>query len=165
MRAAAGHVYVIAFDNGEVKVGRTTQIKVRVGQHDWAARKRGLAITDRWESPIHAEWDINEETLKRAARMLGGTPVNGTSECFTGLKWAEVADIARRLPFTPPSEIPPRPKADRRRVRISEHEKGVRLYALGIQVREAGTEDEKDSWERSSYAAACDVRKRPAEAA
>lgn len=162
---SVGHVYVIAFSNGEVKVGRSVNVKVRRWQHTSAARQRGLTVTGNWESPVHIEWDINEETLKLAAKMLGGTPIGTAREYFTGLKWAEVVNLACRLPFTSPSEVPPCPKDDRRHGLMGEREKGVRLYALGIQVRETGTEHEKDNWERSGYDSVCHVRKRPAEAA
>jgi hypothetical protein len=96
----AGHIYVIAFDNGIVKVGRTKDIPDRLRRHKGDGRKFGIAVTDSWTSPLHVEWEMNEETLKEIAARHGGTPT--CTEYFMGADYAQIASAAARLPFTSP---------------------------------------------------------------
>jgi hypothetical protein len=96
----AGYIYVIAFDNGTVKVGRTGDKKVRLNAHKSDARRYGLTVTNSWVSPLHTEWHANEDALKKIAAGLGGTPLK--AEYFSGVSFAAVADQAAGLTFTPP---------------------------------------------------------------
>lgn len=109
MISAAGHVYVIAFDNGIVKVGRTKDLRDRMRAHRGDGRKFGIEITDSWGSPLHVEWGTNEETLKELAVMHGGTPT--CTEYFKGADYAAIVSAAGRLPFTSPhgKPVPGRP--------------------------------------------------------
>lgn len=96
----AGYVYVLAFDNGTIKIGRTQNAARRLGSHKSSARSFGLTITDEWVSPLHVEWQVNENALKTIAAIAGGTPTS--PEYFNGASFAAVTEKARDLPFTPP---------------------------------------------------------------
>ncbi len=96
----AGYVYVIAFDNGMVKVGRTQDTNARFNSHEQIARSFGLKVTDRWESPRHGGWLENEQALMRLARELGGMPT--TPEYFNGVSFDALAAKARELPYESP---------------------------------------------------------------
>lgn len=106
---SAGYVYVLAFTNGTVKVGRTQDKGQRMTAHKSAARKFGLTVTDEWVSPLHAEWRANEDALKNIAAGMGGTA--HTREYFSGVDFAAVVTEAKRLTYTPPP--PPRTRVRR----------------------------------------------------
>jgi hypothetical protein len=97
---SAGCVYVLAFDNGTVKVGKTQNVGQRLNAHKSDARKFALTVTGEWVSPVHVEWNANENALKGIAASLGGTAVR--PEYFSGVGFAAVVEEARGLPFTPP---------------------------------------------------------------
>jgi hypothetical protein len=100
----AGHVYVIAFDNGMVKVGQTQNLPARFDAHERSARSFGLKLTGRWESPLHDDWLENEQALMRIARELGGQPT--TPEYFSGVSFDALAARAQELNFPPPLTEP-----------------------------------------------------------
>jgi hypothetical protein len=97
---SAGYIYVLAFDNGTVKVGRTQNTVQRMYAHKSDARKFGLTITDEWLSPLHAEWDSNELQLKYFAAGLADVPMG--REYFSNISFASVVSRATELAFTPP---------------------------------------------------------------
>jgi len=134
----AGYVYAIGFSNGDVKVGRTQHIRTRLRTHKRSARRAGLAVADCWVSPLHVEWDINEDTLKQVGIKLGGTPVS--AEYFTGLDWSEVVGMALRLPFTPPFEVPADSAGGSPQGFPSAREQAIRGAALDAQDRELATD-------------------------
>lgn len=96
-----GHIYVIAFSNGVVKVGCTRNPAKRLSDHRSQARRFGATVTDEWQSPQHAEWEENEDELIGIAYDLGGEP--RAAEYFTGIAFADVVAQARDLPFGAPS--------------------------------------------------------------
>ena len=103
-----GYVYVMAFDNGIVKVGRTQNIARRLIAHAQAAHNFGIAVTGKWVSPLHNGWIENEDALIRIAHELGARPT--TPEFFNGVSFEVLTDKARQLPFTSgvtPSRRPP----------------------------------------------------------
>jgi hypothetical protein len=104
---SAGHVYVIAFSGGTVKVGQTQNLVSRMAVHKASARNFGQTVTAFWTSPLHTEWLDNEEALKAAASELGGVPVS--SEYFSGVDFAALTERARELPFTVPDLPQPEP--------------------------------------------------------
>lgn len=140
MRFFVGHLYVLRFSNGEVKIGRTEHLTSRLRQHRDGARGRGLTVTDQWVSEPHIEFDINEEALKEVALKLGGTPVGTSREYFTGVDWAEMVTVAKRLPRTSPEEVQPRTGAERRAGLIGDREEAVRKAALDAWERETGAQ-------------------------
>jgi predicted GIY-YIG superfamily endonuclease len=101
---SAGYIYVLAFANGTVKVGRTRNVDQRLGAHKSDARKYGIAVTDQWMSPCHLEWFENEERLKKIAASLGGTA--RSKEYFGGVDFAAIVAEAQHLFFTPPPSTP-----------------------------------------------------------
>lgn len=98
---AAGYIYVLAFDNGTVKVGRTQNTDQRLNSHKSDAGKFGVTLTDHWVSPPHTEWMRNEDELKKIAAGLGGTVRR--KEYFSGVDYATLAAAAEQLTFTPPA--------------------------------------------------------------
>lgn len=99
-----GYVYVVAFDNGVVKPGRTTYPYDRLVQHKSGCRVFGAALTDWWVSPPHDGWKANEQKLIELARQLGGTPAGG-AEYFTGISYDQLVEKARALDF-PAVQVP-----------------------------------------------------------
>lgn len=147
----AGHVYVIAFDNGIVKVGRTQDVANRMGRHRGDGRKFGITLTESWSSPLHVEWEMNEETLKRLAAKYGGTPT--CAEYFQGADYAAVVDAATRLPFTHPFAI-----TKRRPMKCLKGMEGARqcvarVGALDARARE--TADETADWDGFRFFSTC----------
>ena len=108
----AGHVYVLAFDNGTVKVGQTQNATQRLNSHKSIARGFGHTVTGEWVSPLHAGWRANEDALKAIAAELGGTPAG--QEYFSGVDFTMVVDRAQRLTFEAPEAAtsPPEPDAE-----------------------------------------------------
>jgi hypothetical protein len=102
-----GHIYVMAFSNGTVKVGRSGRGAKRTDEHKRAAQKFALTVVDEWMSPAHAEWHANEDELKKIALRLGG--VQAGKEYFTGIAFADVVAGARKLTFTLPAQVQPKP--------------------------------------------------------
>lgn len=98
MNVDYGHIYVLAFDNGTVKVGRTQDVRQRLGAHRSGARKFGLTIAREWVSPCHAEWRQNEDGLKALAVTLGGIPLS--AEYFKDVDFDALAARALELPYT-----------------------------------------------------------------
>ena len=102
MKTGPGYVYVLGFDNGTVKVGRTQNTVQRLGAHKSGARKLGLTVADEWVSPPHTEWLANEDRLKAIAADLGGTALS--AEYFSGVAFAPIVEKASELTFTPAAE-------------------------------------------------------------
>jgi hypothetical protein len=104
---SGGYVYVIAFDNGVIKVGRSEKVTKRLKSHEAMARSFGIAVTAQWGSPEHDGWVENERELMRLARELGGVPI--TDEYFTGVSFDVLAASAAELAFPPPRPEAPTP--------------------------------------------------------
>jgi DNA-binding XRE family transcriptional regulator len=92
-----GYVYLIAFDNGLVKVGRTRNIERRLIAHAQAAHNFGFAVTGKWVSPRHRGWMGNEDELIRLAHELGGKQT--TPEYFKNVSFEALVERARQLSF------------------------------------------------------------------
>ena len=148
-----GHVYVVAFDNGIVKVGRTKDPANRLRTHKGDGKKFGIAVLDSWTSPLHYEWEMNEETLKALAVKYGGTPT--CAEYFQGADYASVVDAATRLPFTHPFAI-----TKRRPMKCLKGMEGVRqciarVGALDARARETADAAEPKGWSSGRYLGTC----------
>ena len=127
---SAGHVYVLAFDNGTVKVGQTQNASQRMGTHKSTARGFGLSVTGEWVSPLHTGWRANEDALKAIAADLGGT-VTG-QEYFSGVDFAAVVEKAQELTFTAPEPVVTYPA---RSADMSARDRAIRDAATEIVVR------------------------------
>jgi hypothetical protein len=101
---SGGYVYVVAFSDGTVKVGRSADATRRLKDHKATARSFGLEITSEWVSPQHRDWKENELELMRLARELGGRQNNG--EYFAGVDFGELAAAAAELIFVPAEPEP-----------------------------------------------------------
>ena len=97
----SGYVYVIAFDDGTLKVGRSQDAEVRLRTHGQTAKGFGLSVTGKWSSPEHVGWVENEAALKALAEELGG--VCRGDEWFTGVDFGELVAKAASLKFSQPS--------------------------------------------------------------
>lgn len=153
---SAGYVYALAFDSGGVKVGRTQNIKRRLRTHRCNARRFGLTVTNEWASPLHLEWNVNEETLKRLAAKLGGTPLS--PEYFNGTDYAALVSTAATLPFTPPLAKVTDARMD-----------AIRTGALDAQIRLTADAARQEWWEtfkavtkRKRYAPESEATAQPA---
>lgn len=111
----SGYVYVIAFDDGTLKVGRSQDAEIRLRTHGQTAKGFGLSVTGKWSSPEHVGWVENEAALKALAEELGG--VCRGDEWFTGVDFGELVARAANLKFSPPNrpEKAGRPTSGRRR--------------------------------------------------
>jgi len=127
---SAGHVYVLAFDNGTVKVGQTQNASQRMSTHKSTARGFGLTVTGEWVSPLHTGWRANEDALKAIAADLGGT-VTG-QEYFSGVDFAAVVEKAQELTFTAPEPVVTYPA---RSADMSARDRAIRDAATEIVVR------------------------------
>ena len=126
----AGHVYVLAFDNGTVKVGQTQNASQRMGTHKSTARGFGLSVTGEWVSPLHTGWRANEDALKAIAADLGGTPTG--QEYFSGVDFAAVVTKAQELTFTAPE---PDVTSPARTADMSARNRAIRDAATEIVAR------------------------------
>lgn len=88
---SSGHVYVILFSSGTVKVGRTRTPRVRLKAHAASARPHGVSVVSQWVSQPHASASANERKMIEHCNDTG-SPLNG-GEYFAG------ADVDRVLAF------------------------------------------------------------------
>ncbi|MEU9833253.1 hypothetical protein AB0D67_17145 [Streptosporangium sp. NPDC048047] len=94
---SAGHLYVLAFSSGTVKVGRTDSGRRRILQHRAEAARHGVELTDEWLSPAHTGWYQNERALIEHCESTGIRIGGNKSEYFTGLDFAAVRAFAESL--------------------------------------------------------------------
>ena len=148
-----GYVYVLAFDDGAVKVGRTQNSQQRLKTHRSRARRYGRTVTDSWTSPLHLEWEMNEDTLKVIAAKCGGTP--RSPEFFTGADYAAIVIKADRLPFTPPADEATESRGLRclKGREMPARECAIRVGALDAKVRELADAAHDRIW--NSLRSAC----------
>lgn len=103
-RKQHGHIYVILFSNGVIKVGQTHNSVVRLQTHESSARAFGLTIDDTWVSATHLGYQKNEQKLIQAVRDLGGSP--NSTEFFTGVDFSDVVERAAALIPSPGRRLP-----------------------------------------------------------
>jgi predicted GIY-YIG superfamily endonuclease len=60
-----GWLYVVAFSDGVIKVGRTSAAQERIKRHDWDAAKRGAKVVRWWISVKHSNLSQTESVLKQ----------------------------------------------------------------------------------------------------
>lgn len=92
-----GYVYVIGFENHLVKVGHTTNPKVRLTAIKGAANTFGTRCADTWLSPLHLEYRANEDALIAHMKRAGG--VTAQREYFTGVNFDRSVEIALTLDY------------------------------------------------------------------
>lgn len=73
---AIGHIYVVEFSSGVVKVGRTAKPETRLANHSLFAQVHGGSITQSWVSGLHyCSADSERELIDFCLRF--GPPVVG----------------------------------------------------------------------------------------
>jgi DNA-binding XRE family transcriptional regulator len=81
-----GYVYVIAFSNGTVKVGKTTEPATRFASHANTAASFDIHITGWWLTDEHSSYSRTEQAAIAAADALLVSPATKTRrEYFHGL--------------------------------------------------------------------------------
>lgn len=92
-----GFVYVLAFANGIVKVGKTTNPHTRIAEHGRDAARFGATINATWVSAPHIGYHANERSL--IAFCESRWTRSGGIEYFADADFKAVAEYAAALPF------------------------------------------------------------------
>lgn len=87
----ASRLYVVRFNGGHFKVGRSCDVKARIRALTWDPFRTGIHITDGWYSDGHVNCETNEMRLILFCRERFGAPNPRTAETFTGDYEATVA--------------------------------------------------------------------------
>lgn len=111
MSSQQSYIYVIAFDSGTLKVGRSADAVGRLRTHSREANRHGVGVTSQWHSaPCSAREAVLYERQLIAFCASQGTLRAGT-EYFAGLEHGEVQSFAEALAGAPE---PPAEKEDAR---------------------------------------------------
>jgi len=94
-----GHLYVIEFSTGMVKVGKSQNPAERIETHRGNASAFGSEIVGCWVSEAHDNYSANETLLIRAMHSLGG--IANRAEYFMGVKADDAVAAAQGLEFMP----------------------------------------------------------------
>ncbi|ELP70051.1 hypothetical protein STRTUCAR8_08640 [Streptomyces turgidiscabies Car8] len=82
IKGLEGHLYVVEFDSGGVKVGFTSDPEARITTHRRAARNFGRRAVRGALTPPHVEARKNEQMLIAACRKAASVPDLHTGEYF-----------------------------------------------------------------------------------
>lgn len=82
VKGLEGHLYIVEFDQGGVKVGFTTDPKTRINTHASTAKKFGRRAVRGALTAPHVEAQSNERELIRRCREAAGLPETFTGEYF-----------------------------------------------------------------------------------
>ncbi|MEV8639338.1 hypothetical protein AB0395_47565 [Streptosporangium sp. NPDC051023] len=133
--APEGHVYVIKFSSGRVKVGFTADLKTRLANHVGAAKAHGITIEEKWTSPFHKEARPNEKRLIEFCRSIPGAEASG--EHFTGVSFDDIVKFATsELVITRATAA----ASQRERDKAAKREERARL----LDLHEAATQPGRD---------------------
>jgi hypothetical protein len=92
-----GHLYVLEFSDGSVKVGHAnTPGKRVISSAREVAGRCGVRLTRRWVSPVHGGSQDNEKKLNHWACCCG-RPVFGFRGLFTEISFTEAVKSAQAL--------------------------------------------------------------------
>jgi hypothetical protein len=78
-----GHIYVLGFEDGQIKVGRSQQPRVRIRTLRAKARREGGLLVEGWFSEEHANWRLTEIRMIAFCLETFGDPIHGI-ETFAG---------------------------------------------------------------------------------
>jgi len=92
----AGWVYGIQFSNKRAKVGKTNDVPRRVAEHTRNATAHGIKVREVWQLEVENPARVEVE-LRRVATEVGGNPVYGAGEFFTGLDFPLFVKVAMAL--------------------------------------------------------------------
>ncbi len=91
-----GHLYVLMFSTGVVKVGKAVDLDSRVATHRYHAKIHGVAITDAWGSEAHPQHSRTERELINFC-LRQGVRIDAGTEYFTGVGFETVCDFAYKI--------------------------------------------------------------------
>ena len=92
-----GHLYVLGFSDGSIKVGHAnTPGKRVVSSAREVAGRCGVRLTQRWVSPAHDGSEDNEKKLNHWACCCG-RPVFGFRRVFTEVPFDAAVEAAQQL--------------------------------------------------------------------
>ena len=94
--ADEGHVYVLQFSTGVVKVGKAVGPATRLSHHTLQAKVHGVSVAESWTSERHSDHSKTERRLidycaSRGVRIAAG------KEYFTGISFEDARDFAASL--------------------------------------------------------------------
>lgn len=89
-----GHVYVVQFGSGVIKVGKSTSPAGRLLTYAKNARVHGNTIAQAWVSDRHTQCSGTERKLIDLGAQLG---TRLSREYFTGLDFEAVREYAQRI--------------------------------------------------------------------
>lgn len=96
-RSTSGHLYVVSFANGMVKVGRAAKVASRILTHTGEAQRHGNAVVEYWMSPVIERFDVAETALIQWCEAQPGAVACSGREWFTGLDFAATVEESKRL--------------------------------------------------------------------
>lgn len=94
-----GFLYIVSFDNGITKVGRTADPQGRIRAHEQAGRRFGVRRVSVWVSRLHDDCVRTESELIAVARRLSVS--HDGREYFTGLSFSDLVNAADELQLPP----------------------------------------------------------------
>ena len=119
---AAGHLYVVEFGSGIVKVGRTAKPEIRLANHSLFAQVHGGRITQSWVSGLHycsadSERELIDFCLRFGPAVVGREYFRAP---FADVRARASLIAANRFATHPGDDMPtplppPTPKAPSRR--------------------------------------------------
>jgi hypothetical protein len=93
----SGHVYLVSFSDGRVKVGMSWDPRSRLQSHAMEARRAGLTMVESWISDeVDDAHRVETLAIARLAEV-GGNRVGATREYFTGITFADAVSLTREV--------------------------------------------------------------------
>lgn len=100
IKGMEGHVYVVGFESGVVKVGHTGNPRNRLAGYKKDGVIHNNPVTQTWLSPPHLGSWQNETLLIAFCSASGQLATGGErGEYFTGVDFTSVVEYAETLPF------------------------------------------------------------------
>lgn len=97
-----GYVYIVEFENGTTKVGRTADPRKRLAAHRHDGLKLGINIARWWVSDIHRRYADTESSLIRFARDEGS--IQHANEYFYELDFSKCVEFVETMKLHPSIE-------------------------------------------------------------
>lgn len=118
-----GHLYVIEFGDGTMKVGYSQNPRKRIEQHRHGAARFSIEVARKWVSDCHLEYVENERELIGYARQRGD--VASGAEYFRGCEFSDLVEFASSLPSTRLSKAEVTRREQEENERLKERWKGA----------------------------------------
>jgi hypothetical protein len=91
-----GHLYVLMFSTGVVKVGKAVDLNSRIATHKYHAKIHGVTIADASGSDAHPQHSKTERQLIDFC-LREGVRIDAGTEYFTGVEFETVCDFADQV--------------------------------------------------------------------